>query len=299
MPIILGYSLFQAVFGSSTTNAIHSWLSENDFNEDELKKSHSLIEIASKVGMASGPLFGVLLLQLFNSPKIVFLIDTLTYVIGAILISGLKSSINLDKIKKSFYHEVKEGFQYVFQNKEILRWISVSVLQGFGLAVMNAVYLTILKDRIRADDSKITFFQTAYFIGGLLGGIFAFKIKLKTQSLLMFSNLVLAFVPLVSIFTKSYVLFFTLAIIQRAMTLSGAVCTRTLCQQGQSREFFGRIMSVRSVAIDVGTIFSYCIVLIFLNKNNLVILLIMGSIFIFGATMISTKKNFTQINSFY
>jgi predicted membrane protein len=224
-------------------------------SELELKRANSMIEVASRVAAAAGPAVGVLILSL-GTVRNILVIDALTFVIGAILVWRLESEQSA-RVAGSFLSEVKEGVLYSLQNRPVLRWISISIIHGVGFAIINTLYVGILADQIGATPEKITFFQTAYFVGSFLGSLLSLTSRQSPRAALLLGSSLLAVVMWTIPFVAQYWIFFSLGVVQTFGRLLTVIGTRTLVQQGADRAYLGRVMAFRSAAIDIANILIY------------------------------------------
>ncbi len=286
---IVSYAILQSIFGAATISAVQSWIGECIEDKKDFKKANSIIETSSQIARTIAPLIGVIILTKY-SIKLVFIIDAATYFIGSFITITMKSPKPTIKGNTSF-KELKEGFIYCMQNNSIQRWIVISCLQFVGLAIMNTVYLSILDDQISSSDQQIAFFQTAYFLGALIGsshGLFSTKAPIH---ILRWSSLTLAALMVISIFNKSYWIFFVVGILQRAATLVSAISTRSLCQQDAHPNFIGRVMAFRWAIINGSGVLLYIITISIFGKISIPILLTVAACSFVAAGVISRQND--------
>lgn len=256
VPVIAAFAVVQAIFGATTLSAVQSWIGEHCFSEADTKKANSLLEGTSQIARAIAPLVGVGILAV-SSVKTVFMIDGMSYVLGALLVWKLSSHLPKRENNYSFTQEVSLGFRYANQNSEILKWISMSVIQGFGFALFNTFYLEVLSTGTQANEQQITFFQTAFFLGSLMGTTVSMRGSVQAQRLLFLGTLVCSGALLASIGVTNYWIYFAIVTVQSVGRMMTVIATRTLVQTRSDTAMIGRVMALRSAVIDIGSIAAY------------------------------------------
>ncbi len=272
VPVIAAFAVVQAIFGATTLSAVQSWIGEHCFNEAEIKSANSLLEGTSQIARAIAPLVGVGILAV-SSVKTVFIIDGISYVLGAALVWKLSSTLPKRESAYSFTEEVSLGFRYAIRNPEILKWILISVIQGFGFALFNTFYLEILSTGTQANEQQITFFQTAFFLGSLIGTTASMKGSVKAQRLLFLGTLICSGALLASIGVTNYWVYFAIATIQSIGRMMTVIATRTLVQTRSDSKMIGRVMALRSAVIDVGSIVAYSVAVGLVTKVSITVAL--------------------------
>lgn len=144
---IKGYWLWVALFLNATINRIVSSMSDPAsssmipllVNKDELQKAYSVFNMMHNAVYIFGFLCAALLYSLFSYELILF-INAITFLFASMceLFIKVKESIQKEE-KKDFIKELKEGFTYLYDRKELLSVAKVSICMNICLTAAFSV----------------------------------------------------------------------------------------------------------------------------------------------------------------
>jgi MFS family permease len=149
--------------------------------KDELEKANALLNTFSNAANIIGPLFAGLLIASFSS-SIIFLIDSLTFLVSAIfiyftLIPSIKSVAKFSK--SEFIKDFKIGGSEILKT----RWIMIGILSRavYHFFVLPALYVLgpiIIREKFGGAQTWVLV-MVSLGVGGVVGSLLAMKVKPK------------------------------------------------------------------------------------------------------------------------
>ncbi|HFU3977013.1 TPA: MFS transporter [Streptococcus suis] len=246
--------------------------------KDNISQLNSYLETSSTIIKVSVPIIAV---SLYNKIGIqgVLLLDGISFLLASLvilLINPINQEIFSNKIVtfKGIFSDLKLGFRYIFNNKEIFIIIMLSAFVNFFLAPYNL--LLPFSDQMfhNLGNGLYGKFLTVSAIGGLMGAILSgiTNKKLSIYKLLFtlsFSGVALSLAPYLFIaFKNSLILSLSPLLFNLFLSIFN-IQFFSIVQRDVDNEYLGRvfgiIFSVALLFMPLGTgVFS-----IFLDSNNL------------------------------
>lgn len=139
--------------------------------QDDLLKANGRIQASAPFATIIGPLLAGLLLAA-TSLQVVLWCDALTFVISAISLALIKTSLNavapLARSKTSLLRDILEGLRYVLTQPVVRTLALFSLLANLAVAVLYPQIVFYAKQVLFASDAQVSQFFTAAGIGAVI-----------------------------------------------------------------------------------------------------------------------------------
>lgn len=183
------FGIVDAFFSPANTSLLPSLVSK-----DELIKSNSFIQSSNQIAMFSGPMIGGVLLSIGSFSLLfsfVAFILFLTFLFSFLIKEGNHATIATTK-KNSIKKELIEGMTYVWKMPSLKNLLIILIFINFfffGPLLMGIPL--IVESVIQGNTLDLSFLQSSYQGGMLLGAIFVGLINVRKKNLL--TSLILIF----------------------------------------------------------------------------------------------------------
>jgi MFS family permease len=167
----------------------------------ELTAANLVLTTAESVGVFAGPAIGGLLLAVTGVDTI-FAITGGAFLLAAILLTRVSSPPSSQEVvpQKSFLREAFAGFGTVARSARLRLIIGLYGVQTLGAGAMNVLIVVMALETLDLGKSGIGFLNSAWGVGGFLGGIAAIGLVARPRlGSALGAGLVLAGLPLVGI----------------------------------------------------------------------------------------------------
>lgn len=176
--------------------------------KEHINKVNSILETVKEIVQITGPGIALMIAHLFGN-RIALILDAFTFFISGLLIRNfdILTEQPSKKHKKNTLSQIKEGFQYILTNHQIMIIIVFSSIVNFIIAGYNLI-LPFSSYAFSGTSLKAyAVFLTAESIGGLLGASISSLIKKEptTNRLLFFITLCgISLIPIQQLFQISH-----------------------------------------------------------------------------------------------
>ncbi|QGH34718.1 MFS transporter [Gracilibacillus salitolerans] len=262
--LVICMSIVSAFFNPASSASIPLLIEER-----YLTQANSLNQFSTQGSNIIGPAAAGILLAVFNNEYGLLLIaGGIAFIISAITEIWIKvpSASDGEQVDTEFIQELKEGLQFILEDKRLLMLIiSGGLIINFFLAPLS-VYFTIMSDSIfNVGSAGLGMLNSSLAIGALIGSLMImfnlYKDKYKTA----IAGLVMEGVGLVLIgsFMDYYVTIAAVFIIGMG-TCFASIGLTTLYQTIVPKQKMGRVLSIVTVlltiSIPLGTLFGSMII---------------------------------------
>jgi len=238
----------------------------------DLLKSNSLLASWNQIGYLLGATIGSLILYWYSG-GLVFFINAITFLISATYTQQIKkySLKNNNSNKKSFFYDIKEGFQTVSKNEILI--LTYLIILGLNSTVrtINVLLAPFIKEYLNNKAINFGIIDACFAVGAVLGNYLLIK---STRKLGDFKTL---FYGVIGVFT--FLIFFS---------MSNTLLIAMICYLFIGINFQSRIILVTLAQSLVNTKIIGRVESLFALLNSIfsmIIYLIMG----YGADLISTR----------
>lgn len=278
---IVGINILLAVLSSFRSPAYKAVFREI-VEKKHIGKVNSILETFNEIIKILGPTLSLIVAH-FTNDRLALIIDGLTFIFSSFILKNLAVVIKgfSKKTKITTFEQLKQGFVYLWANKDILAIITFASIANFIIAGYNLILPFSNYSFNTENIQPYAVFLTAESIGGLIGAASStfFKDKLFQAKglfiLMLLSGLSLLPISILFRFTRS-VFISSIGIFLFNLFLSiFNIRFMTFVQVKTNIEFIGRvfsiIFSVSVLFMPMGTFF-FQYVLNVKNPNNYVIL---------------------------
>jgi len=174
-----------------------------------LMSANSLFSIAYVGTLAFGPAIGGFLINSYGL-NIAFYVDAFTFFIPAIVILFLNiPHVPYDKnTKKSFFKDLKEGFQFIKDDSQLMLALILSAVGYLGIGAMSVLGIVLAEEILNLGANGYGIMMSSMGVGLLIGAIFSGKLEKKYSKINLsvagniIAGIMIAFLPYT---TKLYI----------------------------------------------------------------------------------------------
>lgn len=254
--------IFQLILGCLTPifTPVSQAILPNVSEEKYLPQYNSILDATSKLMIACGPIMSGVIISMF-SPDISIIIAAILFFISAI---GLLFIIEIRKIniaKGKWIDQLKEGFSYYFQQKDIVRLGNLILSVQFAVGVITVINLPYIIDVLSGNMKDYGVFMASFPVGYVVGAsIVSFFSKFNDKKVMLLSLTIAGTTFLLLGINSLLFLAFTIEFISGiALAIFNSYNT-SIVQKSINQEYSGRIFALRLViirtAIPLGVIFA-------------------------------------------
>lgn len=254
--------IFQLILGCLTPifTPVSQAILPNVSEEKYLPQYNSILDATSKLMIACGPIMSGVIISMF-SPDISIIIAAILFFISAI---GLLFIIEIRKIniaKGKWIDQLKEGFSYYFQQKDIVRLGNLILSVQFAVGVITVINLPYIIDVLSGNMKDYGVFMASFPVGYVVGASIVNLFSKFNDKKVMLLSLSIAGTTFLLLGINSFLfLAFTIEFMSGiALAIFNSYNT-TIVQKSINQEYSGRIFALRLViirtAIPFGVIFA-------------------------------------------
>lgn len=226
----------------------------------------------------------------------IFLVDSLTYFVGFIIILLIRyTPLIIRKVETgNIKDRLKLGLNYLQNNKSIF-WFGVLSFTVFLALLLEAFYLGVsyVSNHLNESGDVYSNSKMAYAIGAIMSGFlirFIFK-SVNIPKAIIFMTTVTGFIFLTLATTHSVIIFFSMMFLIGIMNAGTRIARMTYLFKNVPNQYFGR---VGSVLFFVNVIFRIILMLIFTRAffqtdNNIIFAYGIVSMILFTAVLLLIK----------
>jgi MFS family permease len=240
------YGVLDAFFWPARDALVPNIVANND-----LTRANSIMLTTNQIGLVFGPVLGGTMLALF-SYEVIFALTGIMLALGLIAIAMIdEPPLLLGRARLNMLAELKEGAQYMIQTP-VLRALML-VYAAANLLFMGPLGLgvpLVVTDLLQGNASTLSFMQSAFAAGMVLGGLLLTLYPPTQKRLLMITvviaieGLLLAFLALATWLPVAL----GLQVLIGLGVAANNVPMMSLIQHYTDRQKLGRIMSLNSMA---------------------------------------------------
>ncbi|MEB9972498.1 MFS transporter [Bacillus cereus] len=250
-------SSFTAIFNPFITSTVPLIVCERF-----LSKANSLTQFSTQLSNVIGPALAGILIASTDNLGILILINGITFILSGISVLFIHiPKVISDSSTTVFLHNLKQGFECVIQNKQLLYLLLIGgVIINFFLAPLSVFFTIICNEILNTGAVGLGMINSSMAIGAIFGTILVlfnlFQNKFKMVILgLLFEGIALF---LMGIYMQYYMTLIAVWILGLGLSLSG-VGISTLYQSMVPKEKMGRVLSIVStfcsLSVPLGTLF--------------------------------------------
>ncbi|SMC18066.1 Predicted arabinose efflux permease, MFS family [Andreprevotia lacus DSM 23236] len=220
-------------------------------NTNDLTRANSIMLTTNQIGLVFGPVLGGALLALV-SYEWVFSITGVLLLVGVCCIGLIKEAdVVSSGARRHILHELLEGLQYAIRTPVLLSLMLIYAIAN--LLFMGPLGLGIpivVTDHLHGEASTLSYLQSAFAVGMVLGGTLLTIYPPVKKRLLMIALVIAVEGVLLGLQGHTYWLWAAL-VLQFLLgfgVVSNNVPMMSLLQQYTDRDKIGRVMSLNTVA---------------------------------------------------
>ncbi|PEZ47085.1 hypothetical protein CN363_29015 [Bacillus cereus] len=227
--------------------------------DDILKINSTALGIRSIIEIVV-PIIGSSI-AIFLGFKVSFLICSLIYLIATLCVFFLKCEWDLiNNTKESFLSKIKEGYSYIFENKEIKQLVVFSIFIMFFSSAINVLLPIHFLNHLQIDKSVYGILLASLGLGSTIGSIIVPKLVNKKHKMLNILKYALVFDSLFMVvlgYSPKYIPFVLLIMFCLGITSSFYfIIIETYLQHIVETVFIGRVFSTYYMMINTFNILS-------------------------------------------
>jgi MFS family permease len=143
--------------------------------EKEIQNANSLFGSTMAVLHMAGPFIGATLYSINKGIFEVLILDLATYVIGIYLLFKITTIIksetqNQSYALSSFWHDFKEGFNYVLSRFDLSAMLAYTLVMGFCIGVLIPLLIPFVSEVLHKGDREYGIVISLFGLGGIAGG---------------------------------------------------------------------------------------------------------------------------------
>ncbi|GGD53289.1 MFS transporter [Paenibacillus nasutitermitis] len=257
--LILETGSWKAVFLATLCSSILSQfagpsgmkLFKDHIQEEDAPACMSLLQTLNSLFMIIGPILGTFVYQQLGiKPSI--LLTGLSFLLSAFAMLFVPADPDSSKHRTaeqpSIFHEMADGFRYVWYRRELFRLSLCFTFVGLGVGLITPLSIFLVTERLELSAQFLQWLTIPYGLGEIIGGLVIFMIaaKVAPQRLLMTGLAVngagILLLGLSSQLWLTMLLQFFIAFLQPAIFVGNI----SLVMQQTEQSYIGRVTGIRT-----------------------------------------------------
>lgn len=277
----------------------------------ELSKAYSMISILGSIEKIAGVLLASFAYMFFGF-RYLLIFNAITFIITSIIENFIKvehtSQRNSPKRRLQLVSEIKEGYLYMSEKKELINMTKVAVLMNvFLVGIMVTSLPFIINTDLQLPPYILASINVSLNLGGLLTAIYMSKNEMKRAGkmisrgfcihIVIFAVLALSYYGLSRNFINTYTFigvnicnFFILGCVGSYIKVPLNVSYVKRIEP----EYMGRVMSLRSTLASIATPLAISVFGILIDTTGVLVTLVIGWIGITVATIYTLKNKYIR-----
>ncbi|QMV39980.1 MFS transporter [Cohnella cholangitidis] len=308
--LVLAYGSWKALFFATLVSAIMSQFSQpsamklfkQHVPQEQLQSVMAMFQSMMAFFMVIGPIIGAFIYAQFGIEVSLGVMGAMFVCSGLVLMS-LPKDAEVQRANKgnSFAQDLKDGFGYVFKNRELRTLGGTFIVSGFAVGLIQPLMIFITIENLGQDKSHLQWLLTANGAAMLAGGAVIMSLAKKVQpQLLLMIGLLASTIGTFGIgWSTSIVLTLLFQVINGFCYPMIHIGMNTLIMKNTKAEFIGRVggvltpmfMGMMVIGMSLGGAWKEVSSLMFVFGSA-------AMLFLVGALLISTllrKKDHVQI----
>ncbi|MGX7108281.1 MFS transporter [Facklamia miroungae] len=218
----------------------------NVISSENIESFNSLQNTLSSAIKVVSPLVGALLLSVFNNFNVFILINSLSFLISAILISTVPyNNIKQDSNKQNFVKRLVSGLKYVINKRKILGILIFISFLNFIMISYDLALPYIINVILNKSEDFYSLTISLEAIGGIIGGIVLTYVSKRRKDSNFVSDIkYLCMILLIAGIFKNIYFIFGCALINGYFLVQINAKVFTIIQKETSQEYLGRVFSI-------------------------------------------------------
>lgn len=239
-------TLFSNFFFPSFSGIIKTTVSKEQYFQ-VLSANNTLLQL----GMIGGSGLAGIIMSSFST-DCVFYIDSLTYLVSAVLLLFIKykpekmKKTNKNRERISILKDIKVGFLYVFKNKAIVFLFLIGLIPNIVSNTINSLLSGYTDSHLQLNSTAYGILDAAFAVGFVAIGLtFSLtKLKKKESSLLTYGFILMSFSMILLGLSENFTFSFIGLLVTGASIALTGPSRKTLLYKQIDDEFVGRVESL-------------------------------------------------------
>jgi len=150
-----------------------------------ITNANAILSIASTGSNMLGNIVGGFICQLLGAP-ILFLFNGMSYLFSGSSLAFVKITISTTSIQKNFFHDMSDGFLYVWNQKGLRYILMVTALMNFFSYTAIVLFLPLFHQTSYLGAGRYGIAMACFMGGAMVGFLLASVIKIPRQKRLLF-----------------------------------------------------------------------------------------------------------------
>lgn len=257
--------------------------------EEELAAGNAMTELINNIAIIAGPAVGAIVLAL-GEPAVVFGIDSVTFVISALLLTQIRTRSTPTDVTKDGgpLKQMTVGIRAIFSSSTAMLLTSFPIVTTFLYGVDSVLFVYISKDKLGTGADGYGYLLVALGVGGVIAAAFVNRVAAMPKlSLVLATGMVFYAAPtasLVAIHSPSAA--FAVEIVRGVATLIVDVLAMTALQRSLAPDLISRVFGVFWALIIGGLALGALVAPILLNNVDLDVVLLLDALVVPAAVVL-------------
>ncbi|UTH14052.1 MFS transporter [Macrococcus equipercicus] len=243
--------IFQIILGCLTPifTPVSQAILPNVSNQKDLVQYNSILDATSKLMVACGPIISGVIISI-SSSNISIIISICLFFISGISLCFIKEIKNEMIKKEKWMNQLKEGFAYYFDRKEIVKFGNLIFAVQFSVGVITVINLPYILDVLNGDMKDYGIFMASFPFGYVIGAsIVKVFSKFKDINVMIYSLLIASTTFMFLGFNRYILLAYVIEFISGiALAIFNSYNT-TMVQKNIDQKYSARIFTLRLAII--------------------------------------------------
>lgn len=243
--------IFQVLLGCLTPifTPVSQAILPNISKQKDLVQYNSILDATSKLMIACGPIVSGMIISIF-SLNISIIISMCLFIISGISLFFIKEIKNEMIEKEKWMNQLKEGFSYYFERKEIVRLGNLIFAVQFSVGVITVINLPYILEVLNGDMKDYGIFMASFPFGYVIGAsIVKVFSKFKDINVMICSLLIASTTFMFLGFNRYIFLAYVIEFISGIALAIFNTYNTSLVQKSVDPNYSGRIFTLRLAII--------------------------------------------------